>query len=191
MDLLADELEADLLEGLLLAVVSLLLELLELLLAVVELGLDDLLELVGDLALGDGDPSIVRLALDPAGDEEIGERRVLDLRELRRALLRDGLQPLLRGGLEQRVPVVGGRDLPAWRVGHPLDDGDVAGRDVGRPEAPKRRIAGGGEHHCGRKDDQDDHPSAAAPTRRRWRGTAPRRPPPAPALSWTHERGSI
>ena len=96
-----------------------------------ELLLDDLLEGLLDVAVGDGDAPLLGLALDPAGLDGVGESRLLDLLELRIVLGRELTQLKVEGCLAQVLVELLLRDRAVGRL---LDQGDAAVGD--------RRIAG-------------------------------------------------
>ena len=130
LDPLAEQGQAHTLDRVLLGELRLLEEALELLL-VLEVLLLDLVEALLDLGVGDRDPVLLGLALDPPCEQEVGQRLLLHELVLRVVLGRDGLllrrRRLLDGGVELLLS-----DRATGRV---LDDRHVPGRDVGVREA--------------------------------------------------------
>ena len=130
LDPLAEQRQAHTLERVLLGELRLLEEALELLL-VLEVLLLDLLEALLDLGVGDRDPVLLGLALDPACEQQVGQRLLLHELVLRVVLGRDGLllrgRRLLDGGVEL---LLGDR-----ATGRVLDDRHIPGRDVRAREA--------------------------------------------------------
>ena len=116
---------------------------------------DDLLEGLLDVAVGDVDVPFLGLALDPAGLDGVRESRLLDLLELRTSSGGELAKLKVEGGLAQVLVELLLRDRAVGRL---LDEGDVAVGDrrvagvAGDDERPK------GDDQRQPEDDGDDLP---------------------------------